>query len=262
MHPILISFGPVTIYSWGFMVAIAFAVAIWLAAMLAKTKGIDPENIIDIAAVVLISSLLGARLFYVLGFWNEFIGHPAEILAIWEGGMVFYGGLIFGFIALVLMAKAKKMSIITLLDAAAPAVALGYAIGRIGCFLRGCCFGVECNLPWAMHFPESAGLRHPTQMYSFAAGLLIFAALIFLYYRNKKAGNVFIAGLILYSLYRFIIEFFRFSPSYWLWFTPSQWISLVLLISITLYIYLRDKKSMIIADKTKRIIRNRTKSKK
>jgi len=225
MHPVLLQVGGFSLYSWGVMVALGFVAGIAIALLRAKKEGLPAEFVMDGAMYVIISAMIGARIFYVIGFWSEYKDNLWNIFAVWEGGMVFYGGLIFAVIALFIWSRGKNIDLMKVLDLAAPSVAIGYSIGRIGCFLRGCCFGIECDLPFAVHFPESQGFVHPTQLYSALAGLLIFTALVVVRENKKYDGQVFIWGVILYSIYRFIIEFFRYNSLQWLWFSPSQWIS-------------------------------------
>jgi len=228
MHPVLLQIGGFSLYSWGMMVALGFVVGIVIALFRAKKDGIPAEFVMDGAMYVIISAMIGARAFYIIGFWSEYKDNLWNIFAVWEGGMVFYGGLIFAVIALFIWARSKKVPVMKFLDLAAPSVAIGYSIGRIGCFLRGCCFGTECDLPFAVHFPESQGFVHPTQIYSSLAGLLIFIVLIFVRDKKRYDGQVFIWGIMLYSLYRFLIEFFRYNVLHWGVFSPSQWISAVI----------------------------------
>lgn len=226
MHPVLLQIGGFSLYSWGAMVALAFAAGIAIALLRAKKEGIPAEFVMDGAMYVLISAIIGARLFYVIGFWGEYKDNLWSGFAVWEGGMVFYGGLIFAIIALFIWTRRKNLDFMNILDLAAPSVAIGYSIGRIGCFLRGCCYGVECNLPWAIHFPDSQGFVHPTQLYSSLAGLAIFIVLLFVRDKKRYDGQVFVWGIMLYSIYRFLIEFFRYNVLHWGLFSPSQWISL------------------------------------
>lgn len=229
MYPVLLHIGGFSLYSWGLMVAVAFVVGIAVAMLRCQKEGLSPEDVMDGAMYVLISAILGSRIFYVIGFWDYYRDNIWSVLAFWEGGMVFYGGLIFAMIALFIWARVRKMDVLNILDLASPSVAIGYSIGRIGCFLRGCCYGVECHLPWAMHFPESQGFVHPTQIYSSLAGLGIFVVLLIVRDKKRYNGQVFVWGVILYSLYRFIIEFFRYNILHWGYFSPSQWISVGLL---------------------------------
>jgi phosphatidylglycerol:prolipoprotein diacylglycerol transferase len=217
MHPVLFQIGPLTIYSWGVMVALGFAVGIVVAVLRAQKEGFPPETVVDLSMYILLSAIIGARLFYVIQFWNEFKNNVWSVFAVWEGGMVFYGGLIAALLVLLWQVKRKKIDLLKILDIAAPSTAIGYSIGRLGCFLRGCCFGVESNL-----LPD---FRHPTQLYSSIAGLLIFAVLIYIREKKKYDGQVFVWAIISYSIYRFSIEFVRYSPVYYLGLTPSQWIA-------------------------------------
>ena len=227
------------------MVALAFAAGIIVALMRCEKEGLSREDVMDGAMYVLLSAIVGSRVFYVAGFWEMYRGNILEVFAVWEGGMVFYGGLIFAMVALLIWAKVKKLDVFKFLDLAAPSAAIGYSIGRIGCFLRGCCHGVACDLPWAMKFPESQGFVHPTQAYSVLAGSIIFVILILVRDRKRYNGQVFIWGIILYSLYRFFVEFFRYNVLHWGWLSPSQWISAVLfflgLLVIFRYRDLRDR---------------------
>ncbi len=225
MHPILFHIGGFFLYSWGFMVAVAFVTGISVAILRCEKEGIPREDVMDGAMYVLLSAIVGSRFFYVIGFWDYYRNNIWTAFAVWEGGMVFYGGLIFAMIALFVWSRLKKIDLMKILDLAAPSVAIGYSIGRIGCLLRGCCYGVECDLPWAMHFPESHGFVHPTQLYSSLAGLAIFVVLLYVRDKKRYNGQVFIWGIILYGLYRFLIEFFRYNVLHWGVFSPSQWIS-------------------------------------
>jgi len=236
MHPILLKLGPLTIYSYGLLVALGFLAGIGLAVWLAKKEGIPTEQILDLAVYVLLASIIGARLFYVIEFWRDFAGNPISVFYIWQGGLVFFGGLLFVILAVIAYARFFKVPLFKVLDVIAPAAALGYALGRIGCFLNGCCYGIETNLPWAVKFPALSGLRHPTQLYASLSGLLILGLLLFIFYRKKFDGQVFSLGLIFYAVYRFAIEFIRTNPRYLLGLTAAQWGSiLILLIAASLY---------------------------
>ncbi|HTY13782.1 MAG TPA: prolipoprotein diacylglyceryl transferase [Candidatus Omnitrophota bacterium] len=242
MHPILFKLGPFTVYSYGFMIALAFLAGIALASYLAKRDGIDPDKIFDLAVWVLVSSIIGARVFYVLEFIGDFAKDPLSALYLWQGGMVFFGGVAFAIIAVAIWSRVNKINVLKLLDAIAPATALGYAIGRIGCFLRGCCYGTETSLPWGVQFPDACGVRHPTQIYSSLSGLLMMALLLLVLSKRKFDGQVFSAGLMLYSVYRFLIEFIRTNPKYLFSLSEGQWGSVLIFIcGAGLYYYFRKQ---------------------
>lgn len=231
MYPVLLKLGPLTLYSYGLMVALGFLAGILLAAYLARRTGLKPEIMLDIAPFVLVGAIVGARIFYVIEFWREFQGNPLEIFMLWRGGLVFYGGLLFAILGLLWAAKLFKLNFWKIMDILAPSTALGYALGRIGCFLNGCCYGIEAQLPWAVTFPKLIGARHPTQLYASLAGLLICALLLLVLFKFKKFdGQVLIFGLGLYAIYRFLIEFIRTNPKYWLNLTEAQWLSILLVI--------------------------------
>ncbi|MBU0630770.1 MAG: prolipoprotein diacylglyceryl transferase [Candidatus Margulisbacteria bacterium] len=242
MHPILIKLGSLTLYSYGFMVALGFLSGIAVSLRLAKQAGIKSETIIDLALYVIVAAIVGARFLYVAGQWGFYRGNLLEIIMIQRGGMVFLGGLIFVLATVIYFARARQIPLLQLFDAITPGTALGYAIGRLGCFLNGCCFGLPTALPWGIVFPSDclAGSYfpdrhlHPTQLYASAIIIVAFAFLLFLYQRKKFPGQVFFSGLAIYSAYRFGVEFLRYSPMHWLGLTPSQWI-VIPVFGISLY---------------------------
>lgn len=243
MYPVLLKLGPLTLYSYGLMVALGFLSGIILAAYLAKRSGIKPELILDIAPFILLGSLIGARLFYVIEFWPEFRGNPLEIFTIWKGGLVFYGGLLFAILGLLLAVNIFKLNFWRTMDILAPATALGYAIGRIGCFLNGCCYGIATKVPWAVKFPTETVLRHPTQIYASLSGLLICGILLLFFFKYRKFdGLMLVWGLWLYGIYRFLIEFLRVNPKYLFNLTGAQWLSFLLIfLAAVLYFKLRRR---------------------
>jgi phosphatidylglycerol:prolipoprotein diacylglycerol transferase len=199
MHPILIEIGPLTLYTYGLFMAIAFISAIFVAEKRASSLGIEKKVIVDTGLVVLVSSLIGARLLYVAINLDWHIAHPAEII-LSRSGFVFQGGVILGFIGGALYVKRKGLSILQIADLTAPSIALGTSIGRIGCFANGCCYGKPLEI-------FGISTHHPTQIYSSAANLAIF--FILLKIKGKADGSLFFCWLLIYSLFRFFIEFIR-----------------------------------------------------
>jgi len=238
MLPTLLKFGWFEVHSYGLMVALGFLAGIAVTLYYAGKEGIAPQDVLDLAILTIISSIVGARLFYVLGQFDYYRSNPLEILMVQNGGLVFLGGLLLTLVTVAYYARRKRLPLLKLCDAIAPGAALGYAIGRIGCFLNGCCFGLPAKLPWAVVFPKSslAGAYcpdlplHPTQLYSSLAMLLACLALVWVYRKKAFDGQMLFLGLIFYSVYRFLVEFFRYSPIHWLSLTPSQWIVIPLLI--------------------------------
>jgi len=206
---------PIYVHSYGVMLLIALAAGTWWLNRTGRDYGFNLEDWIDFALVILLSGVVGARLLYVLLHLPEYGSAPATILYVWQGGLSFHGGVTGGVISAYVFARTRKISFPLIADLSAPALALGYAFARIGCFLNGCCYGTECHLPWAVVFPPTteAGAggipRHPTQLYAVAANAVIFAVLAKLAPRVRVRGNLFLLYLVLYSIYRFTVEFFR-----------------------------------------------------
>ena len=215
MHPILINIGSFNLYTYGLFMALGFLTAMQVSKMIAKPHGISAEIITDIFFVILISALFGARLLYVIINFNSYRDNLLGIFHIWNGGLVFFGGFIAAVTACVIYFKKKNLKIFQTADIIAPGIALGHAVGRIGCLFAGCCYGKVCDLPIAIKFTNSDSLAplnvflHPTQIYSMISNLIIFFTLLWLQKRKKFDGMVFLIYIILYSLFRSIIEFFR-----------------------------------------------------
>jgi phosphatidylglycerol:prolipoprotein diacylglycerol transferase len=237
VHPIAFQFGPLTVHWYGIMMAIAFIAGIWTASRRGMREGIQSEKILDIGPWLIVGTIVGARALHVATYWNEeFAGKPIwEIFAVWHGGLVFYGGLIGATLAGILYARLKHIALWKLADVLAPSIALGYVFGRIGCLLNGCCYGRECSLPWAIHFPPGhetypTGV-HPTQIYDSLLNLVLYFGLAWLYRRKKFDGQVFAAYLLCYAVTRSIVESFRgdYSPVHIhgvLHLTPAQLVSI------------------------------------
>src|SRR5438105_2522628 len=138
------------------MVALGFAAGLWTASRRALLQGVAAEKILDLGPWLIVGAIVGARALYVITFWNkEFAGKSiVEIIAVWHGGLVYYGGLIGASMAFILYARLKDLPLWKGADIMAPSIALGHVFGRIGCLLNGCCYGRPCSLPWAITFPE------------------------------------------------------------------------------------------------------------
>lgn len=211
MLPRLIQLGPFTLYSFGLMVILGFGAGIALAGRLARERSLPEEAFLDGGFAILLSSIVGARLLFVLLNWHVFAAHLLDIGAVWQGGMSFHGGVAGGVLAAALYLRARRLPLLPMADAAAPGLALGYAIGRVGCFLNGCCYGGPTDLPWGVAFPNVPdGLRHhPTQLYATVLNLGLMALLVRLYRRPHHLGQVMAAYVAGYSTYRFAIESLR-----------------------------------------------------
>ncbi|CAI2718571.1 prolipoprotein diacylglyceryl transferase [Nitrospina watsonii] len=215
MHPILLEFGIVKIFTYGLLVATGFFVGIVLAARQGEKDGLDAQKILDLCFYLLIASILGGRLLYVVVEYRYFMSNPVEILKFWKGGLVYYGGLMGAVGAAWFFMRKFKLPFWKTADVLAPSIAIGQAIGRWGCFFAGCCYGVRTDAPWAITFTNLDSLAplnvalHPTQIYLSLNALIIFGVLLWLQKRKQFDGQVILAYGILYSIGRFIIEFYR-----------------------------------------------------
>lgn len=251
MHPVLIEFGFIKIFTYGLLVAGGFLMGILLASKLARREGLEPERIIDLSFYILAASLLGARLLYVVIEYRYFLAHPLEAFKIWKGGLVFYGGMMGAMVAGVVYIRKHGLPLWKVGDVVAPSLAIGQAIGRWGCYFAGCCYGVKTDVPWAITFTDPKSLAplniplHPTQIYLSLNALLIFAVLLWLLRRKTFDGQVLWTYGILYSIGRFIIEYFRGDDRGFAvddLFSTSQFIGLFFLgLSLFMWFYLHRK---------------------
>jgi len=207
MLPEICQIGPFTIYSYGLMLVLAFFVSSYLASRQAKREGIDPDLIFNLCFLVFISGIIGARVFYVLNNLSSYLRNPLEIIMLQHGGLAWFGGVIFGSLAAILFIRKSKLGVFRVLDLLIPFIALGQAIGRIGCLLNGCCFGRVSN--FGIYFKVFDQVLIPTQLYSSLLLLLIFFVLRFMQDRKHLPGQILCAYLFLYSIKRFFIEYFR-----------------------------------------------------
>lgn len=230
MHPILFRIGSFELYTYGAFLALAFLTAIYLASRESQRVGLQPEFAADMGILIILSAIVGSRLFYILFYNLEYtLKHPRELLKLQQTGLVFYGGLIFAVAAGIMYCRKKHVSVPLAMDVAAPSIAIGQAIGRIGCFMAGCCYGEPAlSVPWAVQFPHLEYPRHPTQIYESLATFGIFLVL-FQFRRHKgRNGQVMWLYIVMYTSVRFVIEFFRGdNPAVLLGMTISQVISVL-----------------------------------
>lgn len=216
MHPIVFKIGPLTIHTYGVLVAAGFLLGLALAIRQAKKEGIPADKIVDLGFYILISALIGSRLFFVVINAEHYLRNPIDIVKIWEGGLVFYGGILLAIPTAHWYIKKNKLGVWSTADIFAPSIAIAHAIGRLGCFSAGCCYGKPAEgLPWAVTFTDPECLArlgmplHPTQLYESLGELINFLILITLRRYKSFNGQLFFTYLLLYSVLRFIIEFFR-----------------------------------------------------
>ncbi|MEC4675986.1 MAG: prolipoprotein diacylglyceryl transferase, partial [Nitrospirota bacterium] len=216
MYPVLVRIGPLTIHTYGFLIASGFLVALWLAVRQAKAVGIRRDDIIDIGFYLLLAAIVGSRVFFVLTNWDYYVNNPLDIVKIWKGGLVFNGGLLFTIPTAIWYIRRKRLDFWVTADVFAPSIAIGHAIGRLGCFFAGCCYGKPAaGVFWSVTFsnPESLAMKgvplHPVQLYEAAGEMLNFLVLIFIRKRGAFRGQLFWIYILNYSIIRLVMEMFR-----------------------------------------------------
>jgi phosphatidylglycerol:prolipoprotein diacylglycerol transferase len=212
---------------YAFALSVAIILGLWLTMKRAAEVKLEPEKVFRACVIIVAAALISARLYVVFQHLDYYRQQPLEIFQIWKGGLASYGAYFGGAMAAIVAAKWQRLPVGKFLDACAPAIALSISIGRIGCFLNGCCHGKLSALPWAMRFPEDSGPYynhlheglivpgqlsqpvHPTQLYESFFALLLFLFLLQYRKNQKRDGELFAMLFVLYPLGRFVIEFLR-----------------------------------------------------
>jgi len=225
MHPVLFKLGSFELRAYGFMLAISFLLGIYLAVRRGKARGIAAEKIMDLSVIIIICSIVGSRVMYVLFHLDEFAGHWSDTFNPFQSdgqigiaGLTMLGGVILALVASLIYLHVKKMPVLKFADAIIPIFFLGEAITRIGCYLNGCCYGIPCHGPLCVVFPPDSpagamyqGLAiHPAQLYSSFYALAVFIILLWIDRKPRFDGYLLYLFLIFYGLGRFIIDFFRY----------------------------------------------------
>ncbi len=230
MHPVLLKLGAFEIRAYGVMLAISFLLGILFALHRAKKVNVDPNLIMDLSVILIISAIVGSRFLYVIYHPEEFRGHWIDAISPFQsdgtigmGGLTLLGGVILCFISALVFLKVKKLSFLKIADVVIPSVGLGIFLTRIGCFLNGCCFGLPCQAHdhFCFVFPSNsaAGFTFPNtplipaQLYSSLYGLIILGILLYAERWKKFDGFLLYLFLILYGIARFTIDFFRYYES-------------------------------------------------
>ncbi len=260
MHPRLFDIGPFagigpfTVYTYGVLLAAAYLLGLQLALSRAKKAGLDSGRVLDLGVYIVIAALVGAKLLLLVVDYSYFRANPGAILVLARSGGVFYGGLIGATLVAFWYIRRHQLPLWTTCDMFAPGVALGHVIGRVGCLMAGCCYGVPTTEPWGITFTDPfAALNvgtplniplHPTQLYEAGAELIILALLLLTERRGRTfAGRTFWGYMLLYAVSRFIIEFYRGDErGIVMGFSTSQFISLILVpLSIIMLVVLRRR---------------------
>jgi phosphatidylglycerol:prolipoprotein diacylglycerol transferase len=254
----------VKIFGYGLFLVLALVGSVGLAAWRARRERLDPELFYDLAVWLILGGLVGARVFFVAQYWRTTVHSLLDVFKIWEGGIVLYGSILGGLAAFLLYRRLRPFPLLPALDVIAPSLALGIAIGRLGCFMNGCCYGDPCDLPWAVAFPgprvgvpgdpalpipgsppwanqvregripESADWSlptHPTQLYSALDGLILCLLLSAYFPIRRRDGEVMALLMLTYPITRFLIEWLRNDEAAFLsGLTISQAISVIVLL--------------------------------
>ena len=258
MHPKLLTTPYFTIYTYGAMLALAFLSALWWLFYSARREGINRERISGLGLWVVIGAIVGAKVLMILRSLPHYLDHPSEFwsLATLQSGGDFYGGFIGALTATVIFfARHRDLPRWRIADLCGPAIALGQAIGRVGCLMAGCCYGCETGIPWGVVFTDPAaeqivgtplGVRlHPVQAYESVLCLLLFFSLVWLSRRKHFEGQIVLAYSLLYAVIRFFLEFFRGDAARGFAFdgllSTSQLVALIVIV-VGLPIYLLRRK--------------------
>ena len=224
MYPKLFTIGDFAQHTYGLLVALGFVVALWLVTRLARQDGLDADRVFNLAVYSALAGFLGAKLLFLVTDWEYYMLNPRQALSLQslQAGGVFYGGFLGAVIFAAWYTRRARLPFLKTGDAVVPAVALGHAVGRLGCFSAGCCWGEPSTLPWAVTFTDPYAHQtfgvplgiplHPTQLYEAAAEALIFLFLLWQRTRKRFDGQIFALYLALYGAVRFGLEFLRDDP--------------------------------------------------
>lgn len=258
MYPILFNIGPVTIYTVSVLHALGYYAGIYWIVKHSSEYKIDKEKLYDFFLIIILFSIIGARVFSILfdGSLNYYLQHPSAMLMLWNGGFTFYGGFIFAVLAGLFYLKKHNLDLWAIADLAAPALALGLAVGRLGCYASGDSFGKQTNLPWAVIYSDPHSIAplgiplHPTQIYSVITNLFIFIFLLYLKKRQKFKGQIAFVFILLYGITRSFVEIFRNDPrGVYLsgLISTSQIISIVIVfVTLIFYLLLKRKRKILL----------------
>ena len=256
MYPRLLELGPLTVYTYGVLLAAAYLFGLKLAMVRAKSRNLDQTRILDLGIYIIISALVGAKLLLLVTDFRTFTENPRELLSLARSGGVFYGGLILAVTVALWYIRRIGLPLWTTCDVFAPGIALGHVVGRLGCLFAGCCYGKPTSVPWAITFTDPFAAAnvgtplnvplHPTQVYEAGAEALILLVLLGTENRGRRyPGRTFWLYILLYSISRYVIEIYRGDPRGAIGiFSTSQFISLVLApLAIGMLLYLRRRQA-------------------
>ena len=228
MHPILFEIGPLTVRSYGLLLAVSFIAGILLALRRSRARGLNQSQMINMSLLIMLAGIVGARIMYVIPHWNEFSANPLDIISPFQSsgsigltGLTMYGGFIAAVLVSILYLRVNRLSIWKACDAFAPSIALGIGVSRVGCFMNGCCFGLPTESALGVVFPafSAAGsfypdvALHPAQLYNAVLGFGLFGLLMWLDRKPRYDGFLFAVLLIAEPISRFFVDLFRYYES-------------------------------------------------
>ncbi len=254
MYPRILAVGPITIHTYGLLLAIAFIAGIWVASRNARKQGINPDSVWNLGLVIIFAALVGAKILLVVSDFDYYSRNPREIfsLSTLRSTGVYYGGLLLALAASAWYMARKKLPAWAVADLCAPGIALGQAIGRMGCLSAGCCYGKATHVAWGITFTDqyandNIGVPlniplHPTQIYESLGALCLFCFLMWRLSRKHMPGQIILEYLGLYAVLRFAIEFFRGDDRGYILhglLSTSQLIAILTVLgSVTVYMFL------------------------
>jgi phosphatidylglycerol:prolipoprotein diacylglycerol transferase len=251
MYPRLFEAGPITVYTYGVLLAAAYLLGLQLARVRAKARGLDANRVLDLGIYIIIAALIGAKLLLLVTDFRTFSSNPRELLTLARSGGVFYGGLILAVAVALVYIRKIGLPLWTTCDVFAPGIAVGHVVGRFGCLFAGCCYGKPTTLPWGITFTDPFAAAnvgtplgvplHPTQIYEAGAEAIILGVLLATERKGRPyPGRTFWLYMLLYAISRFIIEFFRGDERGAVgMFSTSQFISILLApLAVVMLVYL------------------------
>lgn len=245
MHPILFSIGDWPVYTYGVLLAVAYLAGLQLAVIRARRQGVDATKVMDFGIYLIIAALVGAKLTLVVIDFDYFRTRPGEILSLVRAGGVFYGGLLAALGVGLWLVRRYQLPAWTVADLAAPGIALGHVVGRLGCLAAGCCYGRPTDLPWGITFTDPVAAAnvgtplgvalHPTQIYDAGVELVILVGLLLTERKGRPfAGRTFWLYMLLYAISRFVIEFYRGDERGMMLGMPTSQLVSILLVPVAL----------------------------
>lgn len=234
MYPILFRVGDFTVTSYGVMLVLAFVAAGLVVASEFRRRGWDPSGAQDVVLAAMIGGIVGSKLFWAVSNWDQLAADPVGTLFS-RGGFTYYGGLIGGVVAVLLLFQWRRYPLGEAVNACAPAIPVGYILGRVGCFLVGDDYGKPTDMAWGIAFPEGSPPTtvpvHPTQLYEILLTIPIFLVMWSQRKRDLPGWFLLWEFFVLAGLERFVVEFYRINPVVALGLTAAQWVSIGLVVA-------------------------------